>query len=59
MELLEDVDEKCGRMRYTIGIIILFITGMLGADIIFTALELGVFYAVIDSINDNPQDGLI
>jgi len=46
-------------MRYTIGIIILFITGMLGADIIFTALELGVFYAVIDSINDNPHDGLI
>jgi hypothetical protein len=59
VELLEDVDEKCGRMRYTIGIIILFITGMLGADIIFTALELGVFYAVIDSINDNPHDGLI
>ena len=59
MELLKGVDGKGGRMRYTFGIILLFITGMLGADIIFTALELGVFYAVIDSINDNPQDGLI
>jgi hypothetical protein len=59
VELLEGVDGKGGRMRYTIGILTLFIAGMLGANIMFTALELGVFYAVIDSINDNPHDGLI
>ena len=59
MELLEDVDEKCGRMRYTIGIITLFITGMLGANIMFTALELGIFFTIIDYINDDPHDGLI
>jgi hypothetical protein len=59
VELLEDVDEKCGRMRYNIGIITLFITGMLGANIMFTALELGIFFTIIDSINDDPHNGLI
>jgi len=44
---------------YTIGIITLFITGMLGANIMFTALELGIFFTIIDYINDNPHDGLI
>jgi len=46
-------------MRYTIGILTLFIAGMLGANIMFTALELGIFFTIIDYINDNPHDGLI
>ena len=59
MELLEGVDGKGGRMRYPIGILTLFIAGMLGANIMFTALELGIFFTIIDYINDNPHDGLI
>jgi hypothetical protein len=59
VELLEGVDGKGGRMRYTIGILTLFIAGMLGANIMFTALELGIFFTIIDYINDNPHDGLI